>query len=85
MPHNVPPLVKRPTRARAHYTRRQPGTMTRLERKYAEHLQSQLVAGKIADFKYEPFKLRLADRTYFSPDFVVMLPDGTLDVIEVKA
>lgn len=58
--------------------------MNSTERAYELHLIAQLAAGEIDDYRYEPIKLRLADRTYYTPDFMVQRPDGTLEFHEVK-
>lgn len=59
--------------------------MNGLERKYAEHLDTRKAAGEIADWKFDAIKLRLpADKCYLTVDFVVMLPDGTLEFHETK-
>ena len=34
--------------------------------------------------KFEGLKFRLADNTFYTPDFAVMLSDGTLEAHEVK-
>ena len=38
----------------------------------------------MAWFKFEGFKLRLADNTFYTPDFAVMLVNGALEMHEVK-
>jgi hypothetical protein len=35
-------------------------------------------------YKFEGLKLRLADNTFYTPDFVVMAADGVLECHEVK-
>ena len=62
----------------------QPGKMNKLEQAYADHLELRLRAGEIASFDFEPEKFRLADRTYYTPDFRVILPDGLVEFHEVK-
>lgn len=61
-----------------------PGQMNKTEERYAGHLALLKLAGEIIDWRFEPFKLRLAGRTFYTPDFVVILPDGTIQIIEVK-
>jgi hypothetical protein len=58
--------------------------MNKTEAVWAEHLKFAQVNGEVEWFMFEPFKLKLADKTYYSPDFLVMLPDGTLEVHEIK-
>jgi hypothetical protein len=67
--------------------RRQPkpaGQMNKAEQAYALHLKCLLLAGEIEWFAFEPWKLRLAQKTTYTPDFVVMRPDGALECHEVK-
>ncbi len=58
--------------------------MNRVETEYAKHLRQLQIIGQIEWFVYEGIKLRLADRTFFTPDFFVMLANGELEVHEVK-
>lgn len=65
--------------------RQVPGQMNKTEQRYAGQLDLLKHAGEIIDWRFEPFKLRLAYRTFYTPDFVVILPDGAIRIIEVKA
>ena len=58
--------------------------MNKLEEKYAAHLELQRQAGQIVFWRYEAIKFRLADRTWYGPDFWVMRPDGTMEIHETK-
>lgn len=58
--------------------------MNLTEERYAAHLELRRRVGEIEWFKFEGLKLRLAKDTFYTPDFFVMLPDGTLEVHEVK-
>jgi hypothetical protein len=60
------------------------GQMNKTEQAYAERLKLLQHAGAIAWFKFEGIKLRLADKTFYSPDFAVMLANGELEMHEVK-
>ena len=60
------------------------GTMNRTEQAYAATLEQRRAAGEVAWFKFEGLKLRLADNTFYTPDFFVMLVDGALEAHEVK-
>lgn len=71
--------LPRPARAR-HVA----GKMNRLEEAYAQHLECQKMAGVIRDWRWEPMKLRLADRTYYDLDFLVIAGDDAVEVHEVK-
>lgn len=46
--------------------------MNKLETKYAAHLELRKTTGEIKDYRFEPMKLRLAPRTYFDVDFIVL-------------
>lgn len=60
------------------------GTMNKTERAYSDYLAMQQAAGEILWFKFEAVKLRLADNTFYSPDFAVMGKSGVLEMHEVK-
>lgn len=71
-------------RIRPRGRRREPGKMNRLEARYAEHLRARQIDGEVVWFAFEAWRFRLADRTYYNPDFAVQLADGTLEAHEVK-
>lgn len=50
------------------------GEMNATERRYDEFLALQQHTGEILWRKFEGIKLRLADNTFYSPDFAVMTP-----------
>lgn len=56
---------------------------SKLELKYANHLQLQLLAGEISRWAYEPIGFKIANRTHYYPDFMVVKPDG-VEFHEVK-
>jgi hypothetical protein len=60
------------------------GQMNKTEQAYDARLKLLQHAGDVAWFKFEGIKLRLADNTFYSPDFAVMLANGELEMHEVK-
>lgn len=60
------------------------GTMNRTEEAYAAFLELRKRAGEIAWYRFEGIKLRLADKTFLTVDFAVMLSDGQLEMHDVK-
>ena len=59
--------------------------MNSTESKYATDVLNVGVAmGVYASWRFEAIKFRLADRTYYTPDFVVIAADGTIEIHEVK-
>ena len=60
------------------------GEMNKLEEKYSVYLDWLKSTGDVLWFKFEGLKLRLADNTFFTPDFFVMHADQTLECHEVK-
>ncbi|MBB3020684.1 hypothetical protein FHR70_003770 [Microvirga lupini] len=60
------------------------GQMNKTEEAYAAHLELRRIAGEVAWYKFEGIKLRLADNTFLTIDFAVMLTDGSLEMHEVK-
>lgn len=63
---------------------RRDGSMNGLEKRYAAYLETKLRAGTLARYTFEPVKFRLADKSYYTPDFMLMLPDGEIQFHEVK-
>ena len=60
------------------------GQMNKTETAYAQELEYQRQAGKVAWWAFEGLKYRLADNTFYTPDFAVMLTSGILQAHEVK-
>lgn len=60
------------------------GAMNQSEARYAQYLELLRRAGEILWWKFEGIKLRLADNTFYTPDFNVMLKDGFLEMHEFK-
>jgi hypothetical protein len=61
------------------------GTMNKTEAAYVATLDARRHAGDVAWFKFEGIKLPLADNSFYTLDFAVMLADGELEMHEVKA
>ena len=60
------------------------GEMNKGEREYADHLEREKAAGRVLWWKFEGVKLRLADNTFYTPDFVVLAADRVLEMHELK-
>lgn len=60
------------------------GQRNKTEAAYEAHLTAQLLAGVIHWHRFEGLKLRLADNTFYTPDFAVMAADGVIECHEVK-
>jgi hypothetical protein len=60
------------------------GVMNKLEAEYAELLTEKKYCGDVAWWRFEGLKLRLADNTFYTPDFAVMLRNGQLECHETK-
>ena len=60
------------------------GEMNRTEQAYSDHLALCQHRGEIKQFLFEALKFRLADNTFYTPDFVVLRADDVLEVHEVK-
>lgn len=58
--------------------------MNKTEAAYYDHLLALLHAGEILWLRYEPMKLRLADGSYFTPDFGVLTRDCQFEFHETK-
>lgn len=87
-------MINHATKSKAGATRRQQGAfalgrlktgaMNKTEGLYAEHLENLKHAGKILWFRFEGIKFRLADNTFYTPDFSVMGEGGVIECHEVK-
>lgn len=64
--------------------RLKPGTLNKTEAAYAAHLDLLKHAGEVLWHRFEGLKLRLADNTFYTPDFAVMAADGVMECHEVK-
>lgn len=60
------------------------GQMNKTEAAYGAHLEALRHSGSVVWFKFEGVKLRLADNTFYTPDFAVMSSDGVMEMHEVK-
>jgi hypothetical protein len=60
------------------------GVMNSLEIAYSKHLDMLKASGEIVWFKFEGIKFRLANNTFYTPDFNVMRSDGSLEIHETK-
>jgi hypothetical protein len=57
--------------------------MNKLERAYAEHLEGER-GHSVVWWAFEAIRLRLADRTTYTPDFLVQRISGALQCHETK-
>lgn len=60
------------------------GQMNKTEDAYSKHLEACRVGGGILWYRFEGLKLRLADNTFYTPDFAVMASDNVIECHEVK-
>lgn len=61
------------------------GHQNKTEAAYEDRvLKPALQSGEIAWYRFEGVKLRLADNTFYTPDYIVMRRGGQLECHEVK-
>lgn len=60
------------------------GQMNKTEQAYAAHLELLKASGDVLWWKFEGLKFRLADKTFLTPDFVVMTRSGLIELHDVK-
>lgn len=58
--------------------------MNKTELAYSRHLEALKMAGNVLWYEFEAIKLRLADNTFYTPDFMVMRSTGALECHETK-
>lgn len=61
--------------------RRRPGEMNKTEAAYFEHLKSR---DDIVQIQFESVKFRLAHNCHYTPDFMVMTSDCSIEFHEIK-
>ena len=85
---SMPLQFPRRGKPRAHASfalgRLKPGAMNKTEARYAQHLEALKADGRVLWYRFEGMKLRLADNTFYTPDFVVLPHTGVLEMHEVK-
>lgn len=54
------------------------------EAAYGQRLDALRAAGEIVSWQYESVKFRLGTKTWYTPDFLVIANDGTIELHEVK-
>jgi len=83
-----PANAAQPARAKARMPRNgrtyETDAMNQTEERYAGYLDGLKHAGKVVAWAYEAVKLRLANRTFYTPDFLVVTADGGIEIHEVK-
>ena len=60
------------------------GVMNKTEAAYEQVLAARRHIGEILWYRFEGHKLRLADNTFYTPDFAVIVASGALEFHEVK-
>ena len=63
------------------------GVMNKTEAAYAATLTVQKACGQIIDWWFQPIRLRLSESdalTTWTPDFMVLYSEGTLELVDVK-
>lgn len=73
--------ARKPAPGRAYHTE---GILNETEYRYAMLLDDLLASGEIFVWEFEKVRLVLAPRTTYTPDFMVIRDDGTVEFHEVK-
>lgn len=60
------------------------GVMNKTEQAYADFLELRKRAGEVLWWKFEGIKLRLADKTFLTPDFAIMEADCSICLDDIK-
>lgn len=60
------------------------GVMNKLEARYQLQLEYEKQNGNVLWYRFEGLKFRLADKTFYTPDFAVMNSLGHMEMHEVK-
>lgn len=60
------------------------GKMNKTEAAYAQRLEAMKHSGQILDWKFHVLRVRLADATFYEPDFLVLTAEREIQIHEVK-
>ncbi len=60
------------------------GKMNKTEAAYAQRLAALKHDGTILDWKFHAIRVRLADNTFYEPDFLVLAASGQIEIHECK-
>ncbi len=64
---------------------RKPGVLNGTEQERADQLEAARRAGEVLAWWFSPLRMRLAgDNAFYTPDFMVLYPDGAIVIEEVK-
>lgn len=63
------------------FKRREKGSKTEYEEAWETELRKR---ADVVEYLFERIKLKLADNTFYTPDFFVILADGSIEFHEVK-
>jgi hypothetical protein len=58
--------------------------MNQTETSYADMLQARVIDGTVLEWRFERKTFKLADDTRYTPDFEVILADGSKEYVDVK-
>lgn len=81
----LPARIATAKRAKTHLAHT-PGEMNGTERRYSEYLEIERIKDppSLAAWWFEPIRLRLAIKTFYTPDFLVQRLAGGLELVDVK-
>lgn len=60
------------------------GVMNKLEGNYANHLELRKLTGEIRKWRFEAVRFTLAPKTTYTPDFEVVMENGSIEFHETK-
>lgn len=60
------------------------GEMNKTERLYADHLDDYRLRGVIVAYWFQAVTLKLGFDTRYTPDFLIQMPDGSLELHDTK-
>jgi hypothetical protein len=60
------------------------GRMNKTEAEWASKLDIQIAGGEVLSYLFESIKIRLANKTWYTLDFLVFNANGTIEVHETK-
>lgn len=71
-------------RVKLRTARHVPGVPNKSEKMYMDLLDAQIASGEIIRWRFESLTFRLADKTTYCVDFIILYPDGHVECHETK-
>ena len=60
------------------------GVMNKTEQRFANTLETLKQANEVLWYRFAPLSIKLAEKTFYRPDFMVLRKDYVIEIIDIK-